>query len=148
VPPLRERREDVAALVEAFLRAFSREIGKPIQGITLKALRALVDHPWPGNVRELEHEVRRLVYLCAEGGAVDSALLSAPIIAPVSAEGRPETDATSAGLDLDEHLRRVEESLIRQALARARGNRTQAAKLLGVSRNGLSIKLQRLGIAP
>jgi DNA-binding NtrC family response regulator len=148
VPPLRERREDVAALVEAFLRAFSHEIGKPIQGITLKALRALVDHAWPGNVRELEHEVRRLVYLCAEGGAVDSALLSAPIIAPVPAVGLPETDATSAGLDLDEHLRRVEERLIRQALARAGGNRTQAAKLLGVSRNGLSIKLQRLGIAP
>jgi len=147
VPPLRERREDVAALVEAFLREFSREAGKPIQGITLKALRALTDYAWPGNVRELEHEVRRLVYLCPEGGAVDSTLLSAHIVARVSADERVGTEAVPAGLDLEEHLRRVEERLIHLALAQAGGNRTQAAKLLGISRNGLAIKMRRLGIA-
>jgi DNA-binding NtrC family response regulator len=147
VPPLRERREDVPTLVESFLRAFARETGKPIQGITLKALRALTDYAWPGNVRELEHEVRRMVYLCPYGAAIDSTLVSAHIAAPPSAGEREDVDAALDGLDLEQHLRQVEEQLIRRALARAGNNRTQAAKLLGISRNGLAIKMQRLGIA-
>src|SRR6185503_3638286 len=56
-PPLRERREDIPALVETFLRAFARETGRRVHGLTVKALRALVRYDWPGNVRELEHEV-------------------------------------------------------------------------------------------
>jgi DNA-binding NtrC family response regulator len=62
VPPLRERREDIPALVESFMRAFARETGKGLRGITVKALRALIEYDWPGNVRELQLEVRRLVY--------------------------------------------------------------------------------------
>jgi DNA-binding NtrC family response regulator len=146
VPPLRERHEDIATLVEAFLRSFSREAGKSLQGITLKALRALTDYDWPGNVRELEHEVRRLVYLCPEGGAVDSSLLSAHILAPRGGGAREPSDTTTS-LDLDENRKQLEERLIRRALVQSGGNRTQAAKLLGVSRNGLAMMMQRLGIA-
>jgi DNA-binding NtrC family response regulator len=143
IPPLRERPEDVPALAEAFILRFSEETGKTIRGLSVKALGALVAYPWPGNIRELEHEMRRLVYLCPGGEAIDSTLLSeqvlttAPLAAPPAGEG---------SLRLDENVKLVEQRLIERALARAGGNRTRAAKLLGVSRNGLAIKMERLGI--
>ncbi|MFI5184726.1 MAG: sigma 54-interacting transcriptional regulator [Vicinamibacteria bacterium] len=146
VPALRERRDDVAALVESFLREFARECRKSIRGITLKALRILTDYDWPGNVRELEHEVRRLAYICPDGEAVDSSMLSPHVLVPSGAAAQaPEND--DSDIDLDASVRRVEERVIRRALAKAGGNRTQAAKLLGISRNGLSDKMERLGIA-
>src|SRR2546425_5399117 len=71
VPPLRERREDIPALVQAMLGVFAREIGRPTPPISAAAVRALAAYSWPGNVRELEHEVRRLAYLCPEGEPID-----------------------------------------------------------------------------
>ncbi|HVR70648.1 MAG TPA: sigma 54-interacting transcriptional regulator [Vicinamibacteria bacterium] len=144
VPPLRERREDVPALVERFLRAFARETGKGVHGITVKALRALIEYAWPGNVRELEHEVRRLVYLCPAGEAIDSTMISPQVAAGVAEAGAgpPAIDT----LELETNVEALERRLIREALGRSGGNRSQAARLLGVSRNGLAIKMERLGI--
>ncbi len=151
IPPLRERRDDIPTLVEEFIRAFARETSKAIRGITVKALRSLTAHSWPGNIRELEHEIRRLVYLCPEGQAIESRMLSEHVVAPPrdgsddgsgSGEGRGPTGT----LELQPNIERLERRLIKEALARAGGNRTQAARLLGVSRNGLAIKMERLGI--
>ncbi len=145
VPPLRERKEDVHALVVAFLGRFSRETGKAVRGMTDKALKALVEYAWPGNVRELQHEVRRLVYLCPHGQAIESSMLSEHIItSPLPEEPAPKE--TPASLELEGNVARLERRLIREALGRAGGNRTQAARLLGISRNGLAIKMERLGI--
>jgi two-component system response regulator HupR/HoxA len=144
MPPLRERREDVPAFVERFLRAFSRENGKTLRGITVKALRALIEYSWPGNVRELEHEVRRLVYLCPQGEAIDSTMVSPHILAPAPGDG-PAAPALDT-LDVGQNVDALERRLIAEALVKARGNRTQAAKLLGISRNGLGIKMERLGL--
>ena len=142
VPPLRERKEDVPALVEDFLGTFSREAGKSVRGITVKALRTLAGYAWPGNVRELQHEVRRLVYLCPPGEAIESSMLSEHILAaPRDADAKPP-----ASLQLDANVDQLERRLIREALARAGGNRSQAARLLGLSRNGLANKMQRLGV--
>jgi transcriptional regulator with PAS, ATPase and Fis domain len=141
VPPLRRRREDVPLLVGALLRRFAREEGRSLRGVTAGALRALVEQDWPGNVRELEHVVRRLVQLCPEGDAIDTALVA--LQAPPSSK---ESSGPETSLDLASRLQALEGQLVREALARARGNRTQAARLLGVSRNGLAIKMQRLGI--
>ena len=143
VPPLRERREDIPVLVESFMRAFARETGKAVRGITVKALRALTEYAWPGNVRELEHEVRRLVYVCPDGQAIDSAMVSPQILARPR-EGGPEPALDT--LELGPHVKAIEKRLIREALARSGGNRTQAARLLGVSRNGLAIKIEQLGL--
>jgi DNA-binding NtrC family response regulator len=147
VPPLRERREDVPGLVEGFMRRFVGEAGgKTLHGITVKALRALIEYPWPGNVRELEHEVRRLVHLAPDGDAIDSSM-----IAPQIAAGAVRHDAADAAvdtLDLERNIEAMERRLILRALEQAGGNRSQAARLLGVSRNGLAIKVQRLGIEP
>jgi DNA-binding NtrC family response regulator len=154
VPALRQRKEDIPVLVEQFVREDAQEIGKTVRGVTVRALRAMVDYDWPGNVRELEHEVRRLVYLCPDGGALDSLMLSAQILAlgteataAPAARDAPAGAASGECILLEEGVALVEARLIREALARAGGNRTQAAKLLGISRNGLAIKIDRLGLA-
>lgn len=145
VPPLRARRDDIPAFVEHFMRLYAEEIDKPVRGITVKALGALAAAPWPGNIRELEHEVRRLIYLCPENEAIDSSMLSPAILSP-SLE--LELDDVDAGddLDLEAAVAAVEKRLISAALGRTNGNRSQAAKLLGISRNGLALKMERLGL--
>jgi DNA-binding NtrC family response regulator len=143
VPPLRARRGDIPAFVEHFMRLYAEEIGKPVRGVTVRALSALAAAPWPGNVRELEHEVRRLVYLCPENQAIDSTMLSASILDPALDQHLDNLDLTG-DLDLDAAVAAVEKKLITAALARTRNNRSKAAKLLGVSRNGLALKMDRL----
>jgi two-component system response regulator AtoC len=142
VPPLRERREDVPGLVQAFLGIFAREVGKPAPAITPAALRALTAHSWPGNVRELEHEVRRLVYLCPDGQPIDPGMLYEGIL------DSPGTEASAppSSLTLEAHVDHLERRLIRAALARTGGGRAAAARLLEISRNGLSKKMERLGL--
>jgi len=145
VPPLRQRRADIPLMVEHFLRRFASEVGKPVRGLSVKALRALVQAPWEGNVRELEHEVRRLVYLCPAGQTIDSSLLSPEILHPMPAQDLRELEK-AADLTLERQVEALERRLITVALARAKGNRSRAAKLLGISRNGLALKLERLGL--
>jgi transcriptional regulator with PAS, ATPase and Fis domain len=99
----------------------------------------LVQHSWPGNVRELEHAIRRLVYTCPPGGLIDSALLADRVALDERRELCP-----IGSLDLQTHTDALERDLIRQALERSRGNRSGAAKLLGLSRNGLAQKMRRL----
>jgi transcriptional regulator with PAS, ATPase and Fis domain len=144
VPPLRERAEDLSPLIESFLRTISRQAKKRVRGITRRALELLVGYPWPGNVRELEHEMRRLIYLCSDGQPIDAGLLSAAIRHPTSANA--SATRTGGSLRLEEHVAGLERRLILQALERTHGNRTRAAALLGISRNGLTIKMERLGL--
>ncbi len=77
VPPLRERKEDIPLLAEAFLRRYSRKMGKEIKGITDSAMKVLLDYDWPGNVRELENCIHRAVVLC-EGSYLEEELVSFP----------------------------------------------------------------------
>jgi DNA-binding NtrC family response regulator len=146
VPPLRARRDDIPAFVEHFMRLYAEEIGKPVRGITVKALNALAAASWPGNVRELEHEVRRLVYLCPENRAIDSTMLSPSILYPTLDQHLGELDLASE-LDLDAATAALERKLIAAALARTKNNRSKAAQLLGISRNGLALKMDRLGLS-
>lgn len=142
VPSLRERREDIPELVQAFLDMFAREAGKPRPRISAEALRVLSGYAWPGNVRELEHEVRRLVHFCGEGETIDVGMLSPRVV--VSPE--PETNAPPRSLRLDANIEHLERRLIQATLARTRGNRSTAARVLGISRNGLAMKMDRLGL--
>jgi DNA-binding NtrC family response regulator len=135
VPPLRDRKEDLPALIEYFLRTFAHESPHSVRGLSVAAMEVLLDYSWPGNVRELEHELRRLVYTCAPGQIIDAEALN---VTPV-----PEARSSSA-LDLAARVAELERQLIAQALQRSRGNRSVAARLLGLSRNGLALKMQRL----
>ena len=120
--------------VQAFLDGFAREVGKPTPAITPAALRALTAHSWPGNIRELEHEVRRLVYLCPDGQVIDRGMLYEHILDPPGMEA----SAPPSSLTLEAHVDHLERRLIRTALARTGGRRAAAARLLEISRNGLS----------
>jgi two-component system response regulator AtoC len=133
LPPLRERREDILPLANAFLRRFAAQSGRNITGFSEAAARVLHDYDWPGNVRQLENEVQRAVLMC-ESGSIQLNDLS--IAASVG-----EAGADSAGpLSL---LENVERDAIRQALIRARGNKTVAAAELGVTRQTLYNKIRR-----
>ncbi len=145
VPPLRECPQDIPPLIEYFFRGFAGETRKRVRGITVKALRLLSDYSWPGNVRELQHEIRRLVYLCPDGGVLDAAQLSPAI---VSADLDKLSEPGTGSLHLMPRLRQLESRLIREALQRTRGRRVHAARLLGISRNGLADKIKRLCIDP
>jgi transcriptional regulator with PAS, ATPase and Fis domain len=142
VPPLRRRKSDIPGLADGILRPLAVASAKPIRGVTAKALAALVDHDWPGNVRELEHELQRLFHACPAGEAIEFGMLADSIrapraTAPVSAEDT---------LELQRHVDALENRLIAEALARTQGNRTEAARLLAISRNGLALKMARLGL--
>ncbi len=144
VPALRDCRDDIPALVEHFLRRMSHEAGKRVRGITVKALRLLTRYAWPGNVRELEHEMQRLAYLASDGGVIKAGMLSRPMVGTTT-PAEPST-AEPDSLALDPALQRLEEQLIREALERTDHRQINAARLLGISRNGLANKMKRLGI--
>lgn len=143
VPPLRERREDLPLLIQSYINRFCHETGKRMQGITVKAMSALLSYDYPGNLAELENIARQLVYMAPPGRPVDVNLLPERV-----RNGSLVTARVDAGSDLD--LERLvgacEQSAIREALRRTHGNKSQAARLLGLSRNGLAIKMERFGI--
>jgi transcriptional regulator with PAS, ATPase and Fis domain len=142
VPPLRQRKSDIPALADGILRPLAVASAKPIRGMTARALSALVDHDWPGNVRELEHELQRLFHACPAGEAIEFGMLADAIRAP-----KPPTSVSADDtLELQGHVDALEGRLIAAALARTQGNRTEAARLLAISRNGLALKMARLGL--
>jgi DNA-binding NtrC family response regulator len=148
VPPLRDRVSDIPVLLEHFLARTAREQGRSVAGISAGALELFVSHPWPGNVRELENEVRRLVAACPEGGLIDSGMVSEAIR---DASRGPRTGGTArAGQSgsLPDRIARLEREAIESALVATHGNRSEAARRLGIHRNSLADKIRRLEIDP
>lgn len=153
IPPLRDRRDDIPVFVEHLIRTCSRALGKSVRGISVRALRMLIEYDWPGNVRELENQIRRLVCLCPEGASIDSALVSVghERQAPEEPEpGGPSSSAAPAAADgpalrsrTDLDLQAVEREVICEALRRAGGNQVHAARLLGVSRYTLRRRMRQ-----
>ena len=133
LPPLRDRREDIAPLAGHFLRQHASHYRKPITGFDESAVKALLAHGWPGNVRELDHAVERAV-LMAQGDTVRASDLGLR----VGREGGPRLE--------DMSLEDVEALLIKKALARFDGNVSHAANALGLSRSALYRRLQRYGL--
>lgn len=145
MPPLRERREDIPLLVQAFLRESSEENGKPLREFAGEAMACLLHYDWPGNVRELRAAVEHGVVM-ATGGKIGLADLpqsvkNSPTL-PVPPTPSPDFSPDSGILNLDQQ----ERSLILQALEKARGNRTEAARLLGISRRTLHRRIAGLHI--
>ncbi|HET9211542.1 MAG TPA: sigma 54-interacting transcriptional regulator, partial [Thermoanaerobaculia bacterium] len=144
VPPLRDRREDLPLLIQSYINKFCHELGKRIQGITVKAMSALLSYDYPGNLAELETIARQLVYMAPVGRPVDVNLLPERVRnGPLAATSRVDT---ASDLELDRLVSGTEQVAIREALRRTNGNKSQAARLLGLSRNGLAIKMERYGI--
>jgi two-component system response regulator PilR (NtrC family) len=145
VPPLRDRREDVAALTDHFLARCAAEHGKDIRSLTPDAMRALDAYDFPGNVRELENIVERAVTLA--GGPVIGLGDLPPQIGGVSAPTPSLVALPDEGCDLDAVIGEVERRLILQALEKSGGVRTSAAKMLRVTLRSLRYRLQKHSLA-
>jgi DNA-binding NtrC family response regulator len=133
VPPLRDRREDIAPLAAHFLAQHARHYRKCVPGFDTAALRLLTEHAWPGNVRELDHAVERAVLMAQE-----QVIRTADLSLRASAEGSSRIE--------DMSLEDVEAFLIKKAMARYDGNVSHAARALGLSRSALYRRLQRYGL--
>ena len=140
IAPLRERREDIPDLVQLFIRRFAAESGKAITSIKPEALELLINYHWPGNVRELQNIVERTATL-ARGPVLEASdiHLDAPRAKPAAQGNNFPPEGTT--------LEQWEDEMIREALRRANGNKSQAARLLGLSRNALRYRLSKIGIA-
>ncbi len=145
IPPLRDRQEDLELLVDAFIRRFSAEQGKPAVGIARAALRALRTYPFPGNVRELENIIERAVALSG-GSHLDIDDLPDEVVQTVMSRGQMAIDLPDEGCQLDEVLADVERRLILQALARANSVKKAAAGLLGITFRSMRYRLNKLSI--
>jgi len=139
IPPLRARREDIQFLAEHFVRTFGADNASPVQSITEAAIKKLTEYHWPGNVRELQNVIERSLVLCS-GTTLDAG--------DIKLETAPRPRAQTGehllpdGMTLDEY----EQSIIREALQRAEGNKSQAARLLGLTRNALRYRLAQMGL--
>ena len=144
VPPLRERKEDLPLLIQSCINKFCHESKKRMQGITVKAMAALLNYDYPGNFPDLENIARQLVYLCPAGRPADVNLLPERVRqGTIQSVSRVDS---SSDLDLDRLVGATEQAAIREALRRTHGNKSHAARILGLSRNGLAIKMERFGI--
>ena len=142
-PPLRERKDDILSLANHFLEKFSTRYHKPLPQVTPQTLDLLTRYDWPGNVRELENEMERAITMAAGGGIITPELLSDKL----RPTGTSFTGtATVADGTLKEAVHRIERQMIQEALAASSGNRSQAAKALGLSRQGLLNKISAYDI--
>ncbi len=142
LPPLRERREDIRALVEQFVTRFAIEMGKDVHHLTPDALKALERYPFPGNVRELENMMERAVAL-AGARAIGLGDLPPEVGGGAAAPSADLVSLPTDGCALDEVLAEVERRLLVQALERTGGVRNQAAKLLGVTFRSFRYRLAK-----
>lgn len=171
LPPLRERRDDILPLSEAFIAEIGGGLGRPPAGISRDARHVLLDYAWPGNVRELRNVLERAAILC-DGGLITADLLAVTVTPAVSspapvatvaalaamaqdasvatpatraAPAPPAPDAWATGAE-NSDLSSVERAVIERALQNARFNKSRAAKALGLSRHQLYIRMRRHGL--
>jgi len=142
IPPLREHKEDIPYLAEFFVERYARDAGKPITGITAAAQKILMEFHWPGNIRELENIIERGVALSA-GTVLDAADIR---LDHASTSAAPAAGGSATFIPEGQTLEQFEDELIKEALRRANGNKSQAARLLGLSRNALRYRLTRIGV--
>jgi len=151
LPPLRERRPDIPALVQHFMDRYNTEFNKHFARIDEDAMEVLLTYPWPGNVRELRNLIERILIL--ERGDTIRLEHLPPEFLITSTEPRAAVHEPAAPTDGDFRLpdggislEEVEKDFVRQAIARSEGNQTRAAQLLGISRDALRYRLQKFGL--
>jgi two-component system response regulator HydG len=141
LPPLRERQDDIPLIAQRYLDMFAEKNRKTVSGFTPQAMDVLIRYPWPGNVRELMNAVERAVVLC-QGEYLDEhdfvAIRSAEPVAD-------EPNAPGMALSADMTLEDVEKNVILNTLAAVEGNKSEAARRLGITRKTLHKKLKQYG---
>jgi DNA-binding NtrC family response regulator len=150
VPPLRERREEIPALMHHYIRRHGNELKKGQLTVSDETLEYLLLYSWPGNIRQLANEIRRMVALAEPGAPLTPGLLSPEIQAsrrtiPAANAAQPEI-RLALDQPLPEAVEMLEQMLVRRALERTHGRVEEAARLLGISRKGLFLKRRRWGL--
>ena len=141
VPPLRERKEDIPALVEAFCRHQAERLQRPISGLSKRALEAMMAYDWPGNVRELQNVIERAAIV------TDTGEISIEHLPPMMESARPShISLPEEDVDFDEEMERFERHLILHAYEKSDRVKARTAKMLGIDRNRLRYKLKKYGI--
>ena len=139
VPPLRQRKEDVPALVDLFIKKYAPRESKKIEGITQEAMAALLRYSFPGNIRELENIIERAVVFA------DSSFITLADI-PVFLKEKKEGEVAPEGLSLDDQVGRLEVREIKRALIEAGGVKARAARALGITERVLGYKMKAHGL--
>ena len=143
IPPLRERKEDIEALTLFFINKFNQRFSKNFQRVSEDAKRLLAEHPWTGNVRELRNAIERVMLMEDAPEITRKHLEFLTTASPLAGGAEPAVPRIpSSGLNLDE----MNKELIVQALQRCGGNRTKAARLLGISRPTMIYRIEKYGI--
>lgn len=146
VPPLRERMEDIPLLVGHFVAQYARRYLRAMEGVSPEAMRALMDYHWPGNIRELKNCLARAVILSKKSYLALEDLPRKISQQTPSMEQRLSDETPKNSTSLGPTLKDMESDLIVNTLKRCNGNKTLAAKVLGISRKGLYEKMERLGV--
>jgi transcriptional regulator with GAF, ATPase, and Fis domain len=149
LPPLRERRDDVLPLTEAFVHEIGQSIGRPPAGVSREARQALMNYHWPGNVRELRNILERAAILC-DGGLIAAEHLAFRSPATPTDVAFPAASAASPVMPPDAaaptDLKSIERTMIEKALKKAHFNKSEAAKALGLTRAQLYVRLRKYGL--
>jgi DNA-binding NtrC family response regulator len=148
IPPLRERRDEIPSLVHHFVGRAAAEFGKGHIRVAEETMEHLLLFRWPGNIRQLNNELRRMVALADPDSILAPSALSLEILRATPAAGRPDGPQLAVPLHdkLAPTLSRIEREMIKVALTSNHGRIEAAARSLGISRKGLYLKRQRLGI--
>jgi DNA-binding NtrC family response regulator len=149
VPPLRERREEIPHLSTLFLREASEKLGKPDVQLGSATLDLFASYWWPGNVRQLRNEVQRAVAMSHPGGTIEPDHLSGDLTAPPAGSSGSASSNSSGVLpvgNLAAAVEQIERDMIRATLGRTGGNISETARVLGLTRRGLYLKMRRLGL--
>jgi len=146
VPPLKERREEIPHLVTYFLRDACERLGKADVQLSSTALEVLTRYWWPGNVRQLRNEIQRAVALSPPGGTVTPDHLSPDLVAPARASTEAAAGMSIPVGNLAARIEEVERQVITAALRQTSGNISETARLLGLTRRGLYLKMNRLRV--
>ena len=147
IAPLRDRPEDILPLAESFLEELGKTMGRPAAGISRDAREWLLSYPWPGNVRELRNAIERAILLC-DGGLITREHLPTPID---RSDPHPAANGSSGAVVSLPHngldLATVEKDLLEKALSQAKGNKSKAARLLGLTRAQLYSRIEKYGVS-
>lgn len=147
IPPLREKKEDIPYLVQHMIHRFNQEYGRLVKGVTSDALKLLMDYQWPGNVRELENVVgRAMINLGMEGNMIDCDHLPVLIDSIKDFKTSQKIDFNMDDRSLKEIINETEKKAIINVLQKTKGNKTEAAKILGIAIRSLYYKLEKYKI--
>ncbi|HQP26563.1 MAG TPA: sigma 54-interacting transcriptional regulator, partial [Candidatus Syntrophosphaera sp.] len=144
VPPLKRRTGDIPLLAVHFLDKYNTRIGKSVQGLSDDAMKVLEQYEWPGNVRQLENEIERAVTLVEDGAFIRAQDFSDEVRRYI--ENQKTISLLSSRKSLKDAMEELEREMILQAMESTDWNQTQAAKELGISRQGLIQKLKRYNL--